>query len=317
VSSGFGPSPQDIGPRFNIVSVVPLTTLVVFLITIVLSGPPDRQPDLALLRERLASVRAVDFALALVAIVALSLLLNPFQVRFVKFLEGYWPERGWIGWIGSCRRQRYIALWDALDVARSGPGAADEELAGLPARTRLMPTRLGNVLRHAEDLAGQRYGLSAVQIIPRLYPLMPSQMTAIVDDARNGLDVAASFVFVWLVATVSSSVLLISSNSSGPWLAIPLVTYMLAYVSYLGSLAAARAYGQTLVWAIDLYRFALYEQLHIALPATHREELKSNERLVRFLRGRWLAYEDHLPRPAPPPYRHPESPSSSDDTSLK
>jgi hypothetical protein len=59
-------------------------------------------------------------------------------------------------------------------------------LAYLPKPKRLLPTRLGNALRAAEDRAGQRYGLLTVTILPRLYPYLSER----VRRPCNQLDVA-------------------------------------------------------------------------------------------------------------------------------
>jgi hypothetical protein len=302
VSTTFAPSPQQIGSRFNLVSAIPITTLVVVVGTLLLAGAPFAAPEPERARQRLEAFGVADLALLIVGSVALALLLSPFQVRFVKWLEGYWPTTGIVGVFERRLKSRHIARWDRLRDGQTTVPGADAKLATLPARGRIMPTSLGNALRHAEDLAGKRYGLGAVEMIPRMWPVRSSQMVAIIDDARNELDVMASFVFVWLVATLVSFGLL---YQYGPWLAVPLVTFVLAWISYHGCVAAARAYGQTLVWAFDLYRFALYEQLRIELPSTHKAECVRNKKLMKFLRGRWLAYEDGRPGWAPS-YHHPD-----------
>jgi hypothetical protein len=316
VSTSIATSAQQIGARFNLVGAIPVTTLAVFVGALVISGAPEHAPSAHIASERLASLKAVDYAVAVFAIIALALILNPFQVALVKFLEGYWPATRLLSHVSDHLRARHVARRDQLLEARSGlprnepfrswfrmpRDRARELLREFPDRDRIMPTRLGNALRRAEDFAGDRYGLDAVGVIPRLYALMPAQMVAIVDDARNAMDVMASFVFVWLVATAASFALLLHH---GPWLLVPIVTFGLAWLSYLGCISAARAYGQTLAWAMDLYRFTLYEQLRLELPSTHDEELAQNKNLTAFLQGRWMQYPDKRPK-WNLAYRHPE-----------
>ncbi|MEN3280558.1 MAG: hypothetical protein V7607_1698 [Solirubrobacteraceae bacterium] len=296
MSASLAPSPQHIGSRFNLVSAIPTTTLVVLVGALLVAGAPSQPPDLTRLRERLADLNAADVALLIVVSVTLALLLNPFQVSFVKALEGYWPASRITAPVERLFRARHTARWDRLNALRITKEGIDAKLVMLPSRDRLMPTRLGNALRHAEDLAGKRYGLGAVQVIPRMWPVMSERMVAVIDDARNELDVMASFVFVWLVATGATFGLL---YQYGPWLMVPVVTFGLAWLSYAGCVTSARSYGQTLIWAVDLYRFELYAQLHIELPDTHEAERERNEKLTSFLAGRWLAYREPKPKWAP------------------
>jgi hypothetical protein len=166
-----------------------------------------------------------------------------------------------------------------------------------------MPTSLGNALRFAEDFAGDRYGLDAIAVIPRLFPLMPESMTAYIDDARNELDLMASFVLVWLIATVVG---LLGMYHHGAWVLVAFVPYGLAWLSYRGCVTAARAYGETLAWAMDLYRFRLYEELRLEPPASLVAELRDGDRLNELLDGQWAQHESLEPG-WNPTYRHPSS----------
>ena len=53
---------------------------------------------------------------------------------------------------------------------------------------RMMPTRLGNVLRRYEDTAGRQYGLDIVRIAPHLNLVARPEHREYVDDCRKGLD---------------------------------------------------------------------------------------------------------------------------------
>jgi hypothetical protein len=57
-----------------------------------------------------------------------------------------------------------------------------------PNKDRLLPTALGNILRAGEDITTDRYGLDAVVVWPRLYPLLPKELKSILNDLRNQLD---------------------------------------------------------------------------------------------------------------------------------
>jgi hypothetical protein len=325
---------QQLGLRFNVVGVIPAATLIVFVAAILMSGAPDRSPSPERLSSALSALSVLDVTLVVAVAIVLAMLLHPFLFQFVQALEGYWAPIGPLGVAAEMGRTRHAArrtdLYEAaraiepsgwwqrhfdylLDQHREHAGRL---FATFPeASWGIMPTRLGNELRRAERLAGDRYGLEAIEVIPRLYPLMPATMVRTIDDARNELDVAASFVFVWLTAT---GVGFVALWPYGPWLVIPLVTYLLAYLSYLGAVGAARYYGQTLTWAIDLYRFQLLEQLRIDLPKTHCEELEKNPHLKAIFGGQYVRDGGGSP-PDVGAYQHPEpsrtlaAPSAGDE----
>jgi hypothetical protein len=84
----------------------------------------------------------------------------------------------------------------------------------------------------------------------------------------------------------------------GAWVLIALIPYVLAYFSYRGSVIAAGHYGSALETLINLNRFALYEQLHVQLPASTEKEREANEKLMGL-----LAYKN----PAGIAYKHPDA----------
>jgi hypothetical protein len=313
---------ETLGARFNFVGVIPGTTLVAFLAALLLSGAPNESPSADRLASAVSALDALDVTVLVALAVLFALILHPLLYPLIQALEGYWPPVGPFGVAVELGRRRHLARKRALYAQGTSiqPHGwwetrfpylkerrrvhASAAYAAFPEDEWIMPTRLGNVLRHAERLAGDRYGLTAIEVIPRLYPLMPPTMTRVVDDARTELDIAVSFIFVWLTATTVSFVIL---APHGPWLVVPLLTYGLAWLSYRGAISAARYYGATIVWAIDLYRFALLEQLRIPLPKTHSEELQHNPELHKLLAGHWLRRKDGAARLKVGAYEHPES----------
>ena len=149
-----------------------------------------------------------------------------------------------------------------------------------PPAPLVMPTALGNTLRAAEHRAGRRYGLDTVVVWPRLYPMLPERMLAILDDERTQLDVAVRFCVVLGVASVVSLGLLITH---GWWLLVPVASLGLAWLAYRAAVGAALAYGEGLETAFDLHRFELLHALHLPLPATSEEERVLNQQLTAFL----------------------------------
>jgi hypothetical protein len=309
---------ESVGARFNLVSAVPAATLVLFVTALLLSGAPGAAPSLSRTGHALGRLSVQDIGFLIFVTTALALVLNPFQVGFVKLLEGYGPENGALEWLRTQGRRRFEARYEYLEALSSPPehGAqltdperkrieeqgqrADTQLAELPRYGRLMPTRLGNALRCAEDHAGRGYGLDAIEVIPRLFPLMDPGMVGIINDARNELDVLVSFVLVWLIATV---VAVLALCQYGAWILVAAGTYWLAWLAYRAGVVAAREYGETLIWAMDLYRFNLYEQLRIDPPADNAEELAHGDELTTFLKADW-ARNERIPPHWGPTYRH-------------
>lgn len=323
-----GATGQQIGPRFNLIGAIPTTVLVVFVIAVLGTGAPSRSPDLAVAVDTLAGLSATQLVLIGGAGVALGLVTYPLQLGLVQALEGYWSP--WVLELLAIRgRERHRMRRTHYDEMRSAAGskhwwgqdhhwllerrrARGRALrADIPYRDdHILPTRLGNVLRRAEDLAGDRFGLDAVEVVPRLYPLMPSIMVSMLEDARNQVDLTARFVGVWLAATAFSLVVL---APHGLWLVVPLITYGLAWLSYLACVAAARSYGGLLIRAVDLYRFDLLEQLRFDPPKNEEDEQKLNKLVMSQVSGaRFFDQREHEPVNPLPQYRHPDTNETAD-----
>lgn len=175
-------------------------------------------------------------------------------------------------------RRWFVDRYEAYPPIPDEAGESDLLLSD-----RLLPTRLGNTLRMYEDRAGNRYGLSAVLLIPHLFGIAKPDQLALLDDSRVTLDMSVKFVWTWLACTVLS---LLAFADDGPWLVVPLVTYLLARASYSGAISAAGEYGRGLVRMMDLYRFELIEQMRWSLPERPgKPEQDSNKALVSILRG--------------------------------
>ncbi len=169
--------------------------------------------------------------------------------------------------------------------------AADAALADYPnSFRRIMPTRLGNVLRRYEDTAGSQYGLQAIRIAPHLGYLR---------DMRQQLDLAVRACVIGGLATICTAVLL---ADDGLWVFFAFAPYLVSYLGYRGAVAAAHAHGAALSTVIDLGRFTLYERLHLEMPDDSERELAQNATLLQQLSGHELRYPENRLN-----YRHPGS----------
>lgn len=301
---GFG---KDLGRRFAIVDLLPTALLALFLLGLVWGGAPSRPPDVDRFVARMEGLSGVQGTLLALALVAFAILSVPLQIGIVRLLEGYWGTTRPATAVADWSRRRHLRRRSALEALQRTTGADPDQNAAArahrsyaawalsrryPPPPLVMPTRLGNALRAAEDRAGRRYGLDTIAAWPRLYPLLSERVAALVDDLRAQLDVAARFTAVLLAATVASAVLL---ATHGWWLLVPAAALALAWLSYRGACSAALAYGDGLEAAFDLHHLDLRTSLHLPLPRTLEEERALNEELSRFLlqpfAGRRLVYD--------------------------
>lgn len=296
------PGPQSIveivkvmGFRFISVSILPSAILFLSILALILSGPPGETPDLCRVKETLADLKIIDWILLLSAFLVFSFLIQPFQLSMVRILEGYWWDFFPMNYIKNCRINSHKSKYKKLEneaesnkqselspVDRARMEKAAWKLHRFyPAENRFLPTALGNVLRAAEDRINERYGLDAVVIWPRLYPLLSEKLLDILSDQRNQLDIAVRFCFVFLGITFFSLAILFKH---GLWLAIPIVFFLLFWISYRAAISAALAYGEGIQTAFDLHRFDLLKAFHLKLPKDGEEEKILNEKLSGFLR---------------------------------
>ncbi len=311
------PGIKELGPRFLLVGLMPSTVLLLFGLALLWSGAPAQAPDLGAVQRQLADAQANDWIQLVLAILVFALIMQPLQLSMVRLLEGYWGDsrlarRLTALGVDQHRRMRErlekdsaIALGEdqalpSPEVTARAASAAWELRLAYPAQDRLLPTGLGNVLRAAEDLAGRRYGLDAVVMWPRLYPLLPDKTSALVADMRNQLDLAVRFCVVFCLAALLSLFVLLPH---GLWLLVPIGALGLAWLSYRAAIAAAIGYGQTVHAAFDLHRFELWKAMHLPLPADRDAERKAARDLCAFLmQGKPvnLKYDHGAPKQPPP-----------------
>ena len=198
----------------------------------------------------LAGTGAVVVAVLIAAIVS-----GPTQ-SILRCYEGLWPGRlGHVLLLPGRHRHRRRA-------ARLGFERSATDYPADP--VDVLPTRLGNILRSAENYPSDRYGADAVLTWPRLFPLLPDKLTASLTAARAEIEfqvmISAQAAFFALTA--------------GGWLAVtgsPVWLFLtcywgaaaLAWATYRGALAPARLYGDQVRVAFDLYRQELLTRLGV------------------------------------------------------
>jgi len=137
-----------------------------------------------------------------------------------------------------------------------------------------MPTRLGDILRAAEQRPHDKYGLDAIICWSALWLLLPAEAKTELVQAGSALDNAAR---AWLWGAVF--VVWTPWN----WLALPIAVIIPVLAYYIGIVPAATLFGELTVSAFDLYRFRLYDNLHLPRPTSPALERRDGLRVSRLL----------------------------------
>ncbi len=131
------------------------------------------------------------------------------------------------------------ALLDALD-------RTVQRLSDYPEEHRVLPTRLGNVLRAREDQL-QRDGGELEGLVMRRYEHIHSRLMIQHDQFRNRLEMYCTLVVVFLLLAPIGSGLLAGQGDNNLSSAGALGLFLtLAIVSYHAAIASARGYGVVL-----------------------------------------------------------------------
>ena len=250
-----------ISTRFGVVSVLPTMVLLGWSAFLFLSGAISGYPQLQPIWDTLESVSVPQLALATLIGIVVGSVLHPFQILLVRMLEGYWevlPILRRLQYLGmEINRRRMRRLYragrkrDCID--QYPPDTAD-----------FLPTRVGNALRAAERRAGEPFGMDAIVMLPRLYPLASAATVAFLADLRNQLDVAARYCVVLALISVSG---LATMATDGLWLLVPAIASALTWASYSATIRTALSYGRGLRVFFELEHGKAVEALGWEVPA--------------------------------------------------
>jgi hypothetical protein len=315
-----------IGRYFSIVSFIPSLFLASFTFALIQSDAlaSTGQPDWA--KSGSAFTHVGSLALLILLSLALGVIVHPIQFALVQFFEGYWgagrlAQRARVGRILHHYNRFMFLQYDGpsypaiLELDESGDSLDQNTKARLlsitdeSARLRggypreaddIMPTRLGNVLRKYERLAGSQYKLDAVKVIRHVAFVAPPGRVEYLNDQRQQLDLAVRMSATSILATFVAIIFL---WRHGLWLLIALAPYGISYLSYRGAVTAAHEYGAAVNTIIDLDRFALYDYLRIRQPANTEEERAANIQLMELLGNNTETVM---------PYTHPDSATGGD-----
>lgn len=138
---------------------------------------------------------------------------------------------------------KYCKPWDSAKLLR-----LDRDLDEFPKDSRIMPTKLGNILRAAEDQL-RNTGGDIEGFVMRHRHLVPSRVLVHHDQFRTRLDMYCTLVFV----ATTSAIVSVPALWDLPILdriVVPLVLLMTSFASYGAALSSARGY-RTVLRQID------------------------------------------------------------------
>jgi hypothetical protein len=231
-------------------------------------------------------------------VIAISGALYHANTMLIQLYEGYPWQRSTVGaWrtaVHRRRRENAEARWlgypriiralgqDPLGLAaqsyRSAQGRALMEFPDDP--SSILPTTLGNVIRAFETYPRSRYGMSAIPLWPRLIAVMDAPFADGISQAKTAFDfmlnssfLSAALCVVHFAVTVARPFVLYSPIALATWIIQILALAGSAAAFYVLAVGRARAWGEMVRAAFDLYRWALLEQLgYRDRPKTLAEE---------------------------------------------
>ncbi|MEH2214062.1 hypothetical protein [Nostoc sp.] len=248
-----------------------------------------RRPLEDWLKQQPESLLIAVMVTGLLMIAVSAFVVQKFDLSVLRFLEGYWsrwlqPLRRWMIQQQEHDFKRKDKRWQTLADKKEKQVITNEELEEyvtldgqlmqFPSQfNRLMPTKLGNILRAAESRPYDKYGLDAVICWSRLWLVLPDGVKKELQEARSSLNTAARFwlwsllFIVWIVWA---------------WWAVPAALLGLIF-AYYWTVDAAGVYCSLLESAFDLYRLELYKSLRWPIPINPKQEQESGKQLTIYL----------------------------------
>lgn len=143
-------------------------------------------------------------------------------------------------------QQEFISHFDWEELVNSRTlhllRSSESKLRDFPQMpSHIMPTRLGNILRRAEDRVGET---DIEHFVERVFDRLPLSLQLSHDHQRSRLDLYCSMVFVIWFAFIPAA--LAFGLSWQAWVVCGLIAVATSWVCYLAALASARHYGATL-----------------------------------------------------------------------
>lgn len=198
------------------------------------------------------------------------------------------------GWVEKRRYQKILQEVDNLDDEYRACIASKKEFPS-GSRTRrnrlmlqlaeefpdkeeyLLPTPFGNVIRSFEIYPRYMYGLEAIDAWNRLLAVLPREYLEYINTARAQVDFWVNLGAISIVLPIEYIILVFITGRRLQWWVV-LLFIGLGMAAFMTAswraTAAAKAWGDFVKSAFDVYRFKLLESLGIAIPQDRKEERK-------------------------------------------
>jgi len=170
-----------------------------------------RKPLEYWLKQQPESLLIAVMVSGLLIIAVSAFVVQKLDLSILRFLEGYWSPclfslRRWMIRQKEYEFKQKDKRWQTLADRRDQQILTNEELEEyvtldgqlmqFPSKPeRLMPTKLGNIIRATESRPYDKYGLDAVICWPRLWLVLPNEVKKELQEARSNLNTAARFWF--------------------------------------------------------------------------------------------------------------------------
>jgi hypothetical protein len=258
------------------------------------------------------------------AVVFVTGVLYNLNIPIIRMYEGYPWQESWLGWLSMYRKKeifahagplRYSMRYLRRQLQAANPndplakelGAEQTQLARyinseLPDRQDfVLPTRFGNVIRCFERYSDVAYGIDAIIAWPRLVAKIDPGFASTIDEAKTSVDFMINCSLLCALSVLASGV--IGLCQPFPWSLASVwhwgwragLFLALALIFYSFAIGRARAWGEQVKSAFDLYRFDLLKSLgYDQQPSTYFEEKALWDRICV-----QLLYADSRERPIP------------------
>jgi hypothetical protein len=164
----------------------------------------------------------------------------------------------------------------------------------------VLPTRLGNVIRAAEDYVQQRYGADYLKMWPRLAHVCSTRFIQDYELARSNMEFLLVICFYSGAFGVLGGIIqIVNKVPSGAFLLTTTACFVTCLISYNSAVEAAKEYGEQMRASADLYRTDLLVQLRYNPPENLVKERQIWEDLDDFIAMGTTRTADYATWPSP------------------
>jgi len=172
-----------------------------------------------------------------------------------ELTDGGSEARGWRGKRRAREAQKYRETWRQFAPANlmSRLEAVESQIHEYPQPYRILPTKLGNVIRAVEDSIPTAQGDDLESFVIRQWDEIPGGLRKEHDQYRGRLDLYCTLMFVFLIlAIIAAPLITHGSRYLIATIATSTAYLLLSFVSYAAAIASARGYGTALKTIADM-----------------------------------------------------------------